>query len=193
MGHFTIEEMTITPVCDATGRISHFIGVTQDVTKRKQLEEQLRQAQKLEAIGRLAGGVAHDFNNMLAVVLGNVEFALLNAAQFSKEIHESLKDISAAAHRAAELTRQLLAFGRKQMLQLRTLDLNEIIGHSAKMLKRIIGEDIQLTCNPDTRPATVEADAGMLEQVLFNLAINARDAMPKGGPAHHCSRAGHCE
>ena len=144
-------------------------------------EEQLRQSQKMEAIGHLAGGVAHDFNNLLAVIRGNTELVLMTDGQLSPTDNESLTQVVAAADRAANLTRQLLTFSRKQVMQAQPIDLNDVIGNFTKMLKRIIGEDIQLQCNYSARLPAVQADVGMLEQVLVNLAINARDAMPKGG------------
>jgi signal transduction histidine kinase/FixJ family two-component response regulator len=144
-------------------------------------EEQLRQAQKMEAIGHLAGGVAHDFNNLLAVIRGNCELALMTDGQLSKTDRDGLTQVVAAADRAANLTRQLLTFSRKQVMQSQPLDLNDVIGNFTKMLQRIIGEDVQLQCNYAARLLAVQADVGMLEQVLVNLAVNARDAMPKGG------------
>ena len=144
-------------------------------------EAQLRQSQKMEAIGHLAGGVAHDFNNLLAVIRGNTELVLMNDGLFTTTASDCLKQVIGAADRAANLTRQLLAFGRKQMMQPEPLDLNEVISNFTKMLKRIISEDIQLQCNYATPLPSVQADVGMLEQVLVNLAVNARDAMPKGG------------
>jgi len=144
-------------------------------------EAQLRQAQKMEAIGHLAGGVAHDFNNLLAVIRGNTELVLMNDGAFGTPVTDCLKQVVAAADRAANLTRQLLAFGRKQLMQPQPLNLNEVISNFTKMLKRIIGEDIQLQCNYAACLPSVQADVGMLEQVLVNLVVNARDAMPKGG------------
>ena len=153
-----------------------------DVTDRQHLETQLRQAQKMEAIGQLAGGVAHDFNNMLAVIRGNAELVLMDSDQLSAQARECLKHVTSASDRAAGLTRQLLTFSRKQVMQSQPLNLNDVIGSVAKMLKRIIREDIQLQCAYGTQPAFVQADVGMLEQVLVNLVVNARDAMPGGGP-----------
>src|ERR1019366_690576 len=144
-------------------------------------EEQLRQSQKMEAIGQLAGGVAHDFNNLLAVIRGNTELVLMSGVQLNATDSECLTQVVAAADRAANLTRQLLTFSRKQVMLTRPLDLNDAIGNFTKMLKRIIGEDIQLQCNYAARLPAIQADVGMIEQVLVNLAVNARDAMPKGG------------
>jgi PAS domain S-box-containing protein len=157
------------------------LSIFRDVTERKQLEQQLRQSQKMEAIGQLAGGVAHDFNNLLAVIRGNAELVLMDEGQLPGMAGECLKQVVTAADRAALLTRQLLAFSRKQVMQSQPLNLNDVIGNFTKMLKRIIGEDIQLQCNYAARLPLVRADAAMLEQVLVNLVVNARDAMPKGG------------
>ena len=147
----------------------------------QELESQLRQAQKMEALGRLAGGVAHDFNNLLAVIRGNTELALMDAGQFSDNARDCLKEVLAAAESAANLTRQLLIFGRQRAMRLQPLDLNEVIRNLARMLTRVIGENIHLQCACDDGLPWVQADAGMLEQVLVNLVVNARDAMPHGG------------
>jgi PAS domain S-box-containing protein len=144
-------------------------------------EAQLRQSQKMEAVGHLAGGIAHDFNNLLAVIRGNTELALTTEGRLSNTVRDCLNEVVAATDRAASLTRQLLTFSRKQVIQPRPLDLNEVIGNFTKMLKRIIGEDILLQWSYAARLPAVRADVGMLEQVLVNLAVNARDAMPKGG------------
>jgi nitrogen-specific signal transduction histidine kinase/CheY-like chemotaxis protein len=155
-------------------------GTAEDITTQRNLETQLRQAQKMESIGQLAAGVAHDFNNLLTVIQGNIDLAIGDLAGHS-EVVDSLKQVSLATMRAANLTRQLLAFSRKQVLQPKTLDLNEAIQHLVKMLQRIMGEDIALECAFSTRPALVHADVNMMEQVLLNLCVNARDAMPDGG------------
>jgi CheY-like chemotaxis protein len=141
----------------------------------------LRQAQKLEAVGQLAGGVAHDFNNLLTVIRGNTELVLMSPAQLQPIAIECLNQAVAAADRAAKLTRQLLAFSRKQVMQSQPLNLSEVVSNMTKMLKRIIGEHIQLQCQCEAGLPLVQADAGMLEQVLVNLVVNARDAMPRGG------------
>lgn len=151
-----------------------------DVTGQRALEQQLRQSQKMEAVGRLAGGVAHDFNNMLTVIIGVTEGLALGLPAESP-MREELLDASRAGHRAAALTKQLLAFSRKQRLQPRVLDLNEQLRASAKMLRRVIGEDIELVLALEERDLFVRADPGQLEQVLLNLAVNSRDAMPGGG------------
>lgn len=153
-------------------------GITRDVTERMHLEEQLRNAQQLEAIGRLAGGVAHDFNNILGIIMGHGELLLEGA---DEQARNGLEQIRRAADRAASLTQQLLAFSRKQMLQPKVLDLNEAVADVQKMLARVIGEDIELMANLHPSLVAVKADPGQVEQVLMNLAVNARDAMPHGG------------
>jgi PAS domain S-box-containing protein len=158
----------------------HYELFTEDVTERRTLEQQLRQAQKMEAIGRLAGGVAHDFNNLLMVISGYSEF-LLERLGPDPTLRVPAQEIENAAERATSLTRQLLAFSRQQMLTPKTLDLNEIITENLKMLTRMIGEDIDLVMIPGESLGAVKADPGQIEQVIMNLAVNARDAMPQGG------------
>ena len=153
----------------------------EDITRRKLLEEQLRQAQKMEAVGLLAGGIAHDFNNLLGVMRGNAELVLMAADQFPQDLKHDLEQIVSATERAASLARQLLAFGRKQVLQARPFSLNDVIVNLAKMLQRIIGENIHLQCVYASDPPFIHGDIGMIEQVLVNLVVNARDAMPRGG------------
>ena len=153
---------------------------TEDVTERRALEQQLRQAQKMEAVGRLAGGIAHDFNNLLMVVSGYSEF-LLEKTGSDESLRGPAQEISNAAQRATALTRQLLAFSRKQMLAPKVLDLNEVVTENLKMLTRLIGEDIDLVMVPGQDIGAVKADPGQIEQVIMNLAVNARDAMPHGG------------
>ena len=155
-------------------------GITRDVTERVHLEEQLRNAQQLEAIGRLAGGVAHDFNNILSVIMGHGEL-LLAASAGDERARSGLQQIRRAAERAASLTQQLLAFSRKQVLQPKVLDLNDAVADIQKMLSRVIGEDIELVASLHPSLLSVKADPGQVEQVLMNLAVNARDAMPQGG------------
>ena len=164
----------------ADGSIRQYRGIIRDVTEKKRLEEQYRQSQKMEAIGRLAGGVAHDFNNLLTVISGHTEMALLTS-QPGLTPHEDLKEIQTASARAANLVKQLLAFSRKQPSQPKILDLNELLSNTQKMLARIIGADIELVTAPDPGLKRIKADPSQMEQVLFNLAINARDAMPSGG------------
>jgi PAS domain S-box-containing protein len=153
---------------------------TEDVTERRALEQQLRQAQKMEAIGRLAGGIAHDFNNLLMVISGYSEF-LLDRLGPDQALRGPAKEIGSAAERATSLTRQLLAFSRKQMLTPKVIDLNAVVTENLKMLTRLIGEDIDLVMIPGTELGPVKADPGQIEQVILNLAVNARDAMPQGG------------
>jgi PAS domain S-box-containing protein len=151
-----------------------------DITARKRLEEQLRESQKMEAIGRLAGGVAHDFNNLLTVIRGNA--GIMQMAEATDAIRaEALAEIERAAERGAALTRQLLTFSRRQVLQLRCLDLNDVVSGLARMLERVLGEDVRIEQRLHAVPLLVRADAAMLDQVLMNLAVNARDAMPEGG------------
>jgi len=148
--------------------------------QRKRLEDQLRHAQKMESIGTLAGGVAHDFNNLLTAIIGNAQLAL---AQIQPEdpLHERLIEIENSGRRAAELTRQLLIFSRRERLEPKPIDLNDTIDQFVKMLRRIIGEDVELRFHPTADLSTVFADPGQMEQVLMNLVCNARDAMPDGG------------
>ena len=152
----------------------------EDVTERRALEHQLRQAQKMEAIGRLAGGVAHDFNNLLMVITGYCEF-LMEQTVSQPELRGPAQEISRAAERATALTRQLLAFSRKQMLTMKVLDLNAVVTENLKMLTRLIGEDIDLVMVPGAEIGAVKADPTQIEQVILNLAVNGRDAMPRGG------------
>ena len=159
--------------------VACILAVTEDVTETKQLETQLRQAQKMEAVGRLAGGVAHDFNNVLGVIGGYAE--LLHGRTEDPVTQKQLGEIRIAVDRAASLTRQLLAFSRKQVLQPKALDLNERIRELTKMLRRLIGDDIELVVHSADSLACVEADPGQIDQVILNLVVNARDAMPRGG------------
>ncbi|PYS81631.1 MAG: hybrid sensor histidine kinase/response regulator, partial [Acidobacteria bacterium] len=155
-------------------------GIARDVTERRQLEEQLRQSQKLEAIGQLAGGIAHDFNNLLTAINGYSSLAL-QRIEGNPTVKTYLEEIKKAGDRAANLTRQLLAFGRKQILQPVPLSLNDVITDMSKMLRRLIGEDIQFGARLTPDLKRVKADPGQIEQVLVNLVVNARDAMPQGG------------
>ncbi len=173
-------ETSYAPLKGADGSIQGVIGVATDVTDRRRLEEQLRQAQRMEAIGRLAGGVAHDFNNLLAAILGHSEL-MLSRVEAGHPLRRSAEEVQKAAVRGAMLTRQLLAFGRKDMLSFQVLDLNAVLAGMEGMLRRLIGEDIELETQLAPRVGAVRADRGQLEQVILNLAVNARDAMPRGG------------
>jgi PAS domain S-box-containing protein len=178
------EDASISPVRDAAGKVVNYVAVKRNVTHEAQLEAQLRQSQKMEAVGQLAGGVAHDFNNMLAIIRGNAELLLMDEEQFTAEAREGLEHVVAASERAANLTRQLLTFSRKQVMQPQPLLLNEVIANLSKMLRRVISEDINLQCHYPARLPHVQADTGMMEQVILNLVVNARDAMPAGGQLH---------
>lgn len=159
----------------------------QERALRERLEAQLHQAQKMEAIGQLAAGLAHDFNNLLLIIRGNTELALQNGGQLQNRNAEHLKRVIAAADRATNLVRQLLTFSRKQVIQFQQLDLNQVISHLARMADRIVGEKVSLRCVYAGDLPPVNADAGMMEQVLVNLIVNARDAMPGGGSIFVCT------
>jgi PAS domain S-box-containing protein len=154
--------------------------IAEDITDRRQLEEQLRQAQKMDAVGRLAGGVAHDFNNLLMVINGYTE-VLLEQLEKASPMYHKVQSIQQAADRAATLTRQLLAFSRKQLLELKVVDVNTVIGDMERLLRPLIGENIELVTRLSTQTGHTRADAGQLEQVIMNLVVNAKDAMPEGG------------
>jgi two-component system, cell cycle sensor histidine kinase and response regulator CckA len=173
-------EQSICPVRDARGKITHFIATGRDLTERVRLEAQLTQAQKMNAVGRLAGGVAHDFNNLLTIITSYSEMALDEIAP-GTALASKIQEVLLAAQRAAELTRQLLAFSRKQPRALRVADLNGVIAGIAKTLSRLIGEDIEFSFMPGAGLGRVRVDPVQIEQILMNLASNARDAMPQGG------------
>jgi PAS domain S-box-containing protein len=174
------EEQTITPVLNSNGEVTHFVDVKQDITERRKMEEQFRQVQKMEAIGQLAGGVAHDFNNLLNVMLMQTEMANLSK-DLPDDARVRLQEIRTTVEIASNLTRQLLLFSRHQVMQPQDLDLNEVVTNLTKMLRRIIGEHVQLLLNLHPGQLVTFADPGMLDQVLMNLTVNARDAMPQGG------------
>jgi len=173
-------EAVSNPVYSTSGGVVGTQAILRDVSIRRELEEQLRHAQKMEAVGRLAGGVAHDFNNILTLVSGYSELAL-NRMGSDHPCYKEIEEIRKAGERAATLTRQLLAFSRKQVLQPDVLDLNALIADLEKMLRRLIGEDLELTIIPGNELGSVRADPGQIEQVIMNLAVNSRDAMPQGG------------
>jgi two-component system cell cycle sensor histidine kinase/response regulator CckA len=169
------------PIRNDAGDVYRLVRIADDITAHQLLEGQLRQAQKMEAVGQLAGGVAHDFNNILTVIRGNVDLVLAANRSLSNQDRECLNQVAGAVERAANLTRQLLAFSRKQIIQPKPLNVNDLIGNLTRMLNRVIGENIDLRCELDPDKPHVMADPGMIEQVLTNLIINARDAMPSGG------------
>ena len=173
-------DWTLSVARDPVGQFDYFIAVLQDITARKGLEQELLHAQRMEGIGQLAGGIAHDFNNLLTVISGRSEMVLFRLLP-ADPLRRDLELIYEASAHAATLTRQLLAFSRKQVLQPRVVDLSELVGQSMGLLKRLIGEDIELTFVPGAETGRVRVDPGQIEQVIVNLVVNARDAMPEGG------------
>lgn len=182
-GHYLWVETVMTPVKGPSGTVIQVVGVTRDATTRRATEERLRQSQKLEAIGHLAGGVAHDFNNLLTVVNGCGEL-LLAETPADSDSRGMLDEIVRAGRRGADLTRQLLAFSRQQLLKVEVIDPSRVLPETAKLLARLLGEDISLELDLDPAAGSIKADVGQLEQILINLAVNARDAMPTGGQLH---------
>ena len=179
-GSHRFHEMSASLMQDRTGQPIGFRGISRDITENKKLEDQLMQSQKLETVGKLSAGISHDFNNLLTTIIGNVELALMDLGK-EEPLHEIFEEIKEAGERAASLTRQLLSFSRKQILQPTVMNLNDTVRDTEKMLRRIIGEDIELRTILAPNLAEVEADIGQMEQVIMNLVVNARDAMPKGG------------
>ena len=181
------EEQTITPVSNANGAITHFISVKQDITERKKAEEEkeriqshLLQSQKIEAVGRLAGGIAHDFNNLLTSILGFSELAMESISE-DHPARNDIEEIIRAGDSASQLTHQLLAFSRNEVLEQEVLNVTDVVAGMEKMLQRTLGEDITLGSTLSLSVGSIKANRGQLEQVIMNLAVNARDAMPKGG------------
>jgi two-component system, cell cycle sensor histidine kinase and response regulator CckA len=170
----------VEPLRDAEGDVNGAICMALDVTDRKRLEEQFRQAQKMEAVGRLAGGIAHDFNNLLMVILGYADL-MTDRLPAGESLRRSAEQIQTAARRATSLTQQLLAFSRKQMLAPKVLNIYSVVSDMEKILRRLIGEDIELRTSTERDLWLVKADRSQIEQVIMNLAVNARDAMPRGG------------
>jgi PAS domain S-box-containing protein len=186
-GRRYIEDAVISPVADSDGTITHFIAVKQDVTEATRREEDLRRSreellrtQKSEALGRLAAGVAHDFNNLLTVILGYGQL-VATLHEDDEELQDQMKELLGAAERATALTRQLLAFSRRQVLEARPVRLDSIVEELAKMLRRLAGEDVELVLEPSPGLGRAKVDPGQIEQVIVNLAVNAKDAMPGGG------------
>ena len=176
-------EWQLVPVAATDGRPMHWVGVIRDVTERRHLEDQLRQSQKMEAVGRLAGGIAHDFNNLLTVIRGNADLLREPVPGLDSPIDttELVDDIRGAADRAAGLVRQLLTFSRRQPARLEVVDLNEVVSGLAGLLRRLLGERVAVRTDTALESVRVRIDRGQLEQVVMNLAVNARDAMPDGG------------
>jgi PAS domain S-box-containing protein len=174
------QDTVISPVRDGSGKVVNYVGVLRDNTRERRLEEQLRQSQKMEAIGTLAGGVAHDFNNLLTVIEGYSDLLLSRLGE-GNPLASEVREIRKASDSASSLTRQLLAFSRMQVFQPKVLDLNGLVANVRKMLGRLIGENIELVTLPGENLGRVKADPGQIEQVLLNLVVNARDAVPDGG------------
>ncbi len=179
-GSLYTQRTTITPVRDGAREIANFIAICDDVTERRKLEEQLRQAQKMEAIGQLAGGVAHDFNNLLMVIRGYTEL-MMDKLGPDHILRRNAQHVMQASEQASTLVRQLLAFSRNQVLAPKVLDLNQVVGEVGRMLRRLIGENVRFNVIAGENLGRVKVDPGQIEQVLLNLAVNARDAMPEGG------------
>lgn len=179
-GSSYIEEMTITPLVSSDGKITNFVGIKQDITEKKKLEAQYRHAQKMEAVGRLAGGIAHDFNNVLSIISGYSDISL-DKLPANHPVARNLHQIKVAAQRASSLTKQLLAYSRQQIVFPKPVDLNALVNNAEDMVRRLVGEDVGLTFRPGNPIAAVKLDVGQFEQVLMNLVVNARDAMPHGG------------
>lgn len=179
-GSWVSLESTASPVINGEGEVESLVIVNRDISERRRLEEQLRQSQKMDAIGRLSGGVAHDFNNLLGVVIGYAEI-LQEQIPETDDMRSAVDQIIRAGNGASSLTKQLLAFSRQQVLEPKILLLNTVVADTEKMLRRLIGEDIELLTSLDPALGKIRADHGQIEQVIMNLVVNARDAMPEGG------------
>jgi PAS domain S-box-containing protein len=179
-GEYHTVEDQLSPTFDADGKITGYTGVIRDITERQQLEAQLRQSQRMESVGLLAGGIAHDFNNLLTMILGAIDLAATSVPP-EHAVAGDLREARHAASTAADLTRQLLAFSRQQVLQPRVLDLTQVITQMLGLLRRLIGSSIEVVFRPGEQAGHVRADRAQIEQVLTNLVLNARDAMPDGG------------
>jgi PAS domain S-box-containing protein len=179
-GELSNDEVTITPVLGAGGEIDHFIAVMQDVSDRVRMQEQLMQAQKMEAVGRLAGGVAHDFNNLLQAMLGLTALITRPGTRFDEAI-STVQELEGLIHRASQLTRQLLLFSRRDTAQEETLELNAVVEETMLLLRRLLRENIEITFEPADELLPLVADRSQLEQIVMNLAVNSADAMPEGG------------
>lgn len=179
-GEAFFNQLSIAPIRDDLGKVTHFVGVVNDVSQMNELREQFIQAQKMEAIGKLAGGVAHDFNNLLTVVNGYAQLGM-GQSEGTPVFHQYFSGILEAGERASSLTRQLLAISKRQNLQVHPFDLNGLLEGMGSMLKRLLGDQVELQFDLENEPLVVAGDSGQLEQVILNLTINARDAMPNGG------------
>ncbi|OGR08194.1 MAG: hypothetical protein A2511_09335 [Deltaproteobacteria bacterium RIFOXYD12_FULL_50_9] len=177
-------EKTVSPLRDASGTIVAGIEVVRDITERQRAEEQLRQAQKMESIGHLAGGVAHDFNNVLTVVQGYAELLHHEIPASFSLLHNYVDEIAAASQHGSAITRQILAFSRKETITIQSVNLNDLVFAIEKMLRRLVREDIDIQINIGKKPLVIKADPGQIDQILINLTTNARDAMPEGGVLH---------
>jgi PAS domain S-box-containing protein len=180
-GEFYWESVSISPIRNAKGRIINFLAIKEDITEKKKLEAQFFQAQKMESVGRLAGGVAHDFNNLLGIIMGHTELALDLAPDPAQPIYSHLHEILKASERSSNLTRQLLAFARKQTVAPKVIDLNKTIEEMLNMIRRLIGENIDLIWYPGTESRPVKMDPSQIDQILANLCVNARDAISNVG------------
>jgi signal transduction histidine kinase len=172
--------MTVSPVFDGTGALTGVSSASRDITDRRALEERVRQSERLESLGQLTGGIAHDFNNLLAAIMSYASFVADETVD-QPAVHADVEQIQTAAERAARLVKQLLIFGRREDIRPETLDLNAIVADVRNLLSRSIGEHIELVVDAASALPTINADRGQIEQVLVNLAVNARDAMPQGG------------